>query len=107
MSRKTLTRADLATALVQEVGLPHNQSSELVEDVLEHIANGMDKDGRVVITNFGSFNVRHKEERIGRNPKTGGEAVVSARRSVVFKASETMKRKVPGAMRKAGSVFTR
>ena len=75
----------------QEVGLSRNECGILLDDILEEIADALDADERVVISNFGSFTVRQKKERIGRNPKTGEEAVVSARRAVKFNASQELK----------------
>ncbi len=94
MSRKTVTRADLANALAQAVGLPKRQCNRLVDDVLNEITNALVNEEDVKLQHFGNFMVRHKNERIGRNVKTGEPAVVSARKSIVFKASQQLKRKV-------------
>ena len=94
MSDKTVTRSDLADATNHEVGLSHHESSKLVDDTLNEIANAINDEGRVVISSFGSFNVRQKQERMGRNPKTGEEAVISARRTIVFKPAHKLKHQV-------------
>ncbi len=94
MSQKTLTRIDLAKSLNREVGLSHNECSELVEDVLDKIAYSLDEDGKVAISNFGTFAVRQKKERMGRNPKTNEEVPISARKVVMFKASQKLKERV-------------
>jgi len=94
MSNQTVTRADIADALHQEVGLSHNECSKLLDDVLKEITCALVEEEGVKLSSFGSFTIRHKDERMGRNPKTGEEAVVSARRAVVFKPSHKLKRQV-------------
>jgi integration host factor subunit alpha len=94
MTRKSLTREDLSKALNREIGLPGNESSRLIDDVLNHLATALDREGKVAMTNFGTFVVRHKKERIGRNPKTGEEAVIKARRSIVFRPSDKLRQRV-------------
>ena len=71
MGSKTLTRADLADALVRKVGLPRNESQELVERVLSEISETLSQGEGVKLSSFGSFGVRAKAQRMGRNPKTG------------------------------------
>ena len=73
MDSRTITRADLAEAVYEEVGLSRNESSELVETVIEEISDALITGGNVKISSFGSFSVKEKGERIGRNPKTGVE----------------------------------
>ena len=70
-SGKTLTRADLAEAVFQKVGLPRNESSELVESVIREMIGCLERGENVKLSSFGSFGVRDKRERVGRNPKTG------------------------------------
>ena len=74
MSGQTVTRADLSEAVYQEVGLSRNESAELVESVLGEISGALVRGEMVKISSFGSFSVRQKGERVGRNPKTGEEA---------------------------------
>jgi integration host factor subunit alpha len=94
MAGKTLTRADLAEAVVQKVGLPRNESQELVELVLDQIALSLARGESVKLSSFGSFGVRQKGERIGRNPKTGEEVPITPRRVLVFKPSNIMKDRI-------------
>ncbi len=90
----TVTRADLAKALVEKVGLSQHECDQLVVDVLDQIAGSLVDDGEVKLSGFGSFKVVDKKERMGRNPRNGEDAVVSARRVVVFKAADNLKRLV-------------
>ncbi len=94
MGGKTLTRADLAEALVRKVGLPRNESQELVERVLGEISSTLASGEGVKLSSFGSFGVRSKGQRIGRNPKTGEEVPITPRRVLVFRASNIMKSKI-------------
>lgn len=94
MGGKTLTRADLAEAVYQRVGLPRNESAELVEVVLKEISGSLEKGETVKLSSFGSFGVREKGERIGRNPKTGEEVPITPRRVLVFRASNIMKSRI-------------
>ena len=90
----TLTRSDLAQAVHLEVGLSRNESSQLVEDVLEKITDCFVRGENVKLSSFGTFSVRSKRERIGRNPKTGQEVPITARSVVTFRASNVLKSKV-------------
>jgi integration host factor subunit alpha len=94
MSGKTLTRADLAEALVDQVGLPRNESQDLVELVLGEISNSLALGQQVKLSSFGSFGIRSKGERIGRNPKTGQEVPITPRRVLVFRPSNIMKGRI-------------
>ena len=87
MKGKTLTRADLAEALVNKVGLPRNQSQDVVEMVLGEISTALARGEGVKLSSFGSFGIRQKGQRVGRNPKTGHEYPISARRVLTFKPS--------------------
>ena len=98
MSGKTLTRADLAEAVVEQVGLPRNESHELVELVLQEISGTLARGEPVKLSSFGSFGIREKGERIGRNPKTGEEVPITPRRVLVFKPSNIMKDRVNSGM---------
>ena len=101
MAGKTLTRADLAEALVRKVGLPRNESQELVELVLGQISGSLADGDPVKLSSFGSFGLRQKGERIGRNPKTGKEVPITPRRVLVFRPSNIMKDKInAGLLRK-------
>jgi integration host factor subunit alpha len=93
-SGKTLTRADLAEAVFQKVGLPRNESAELVESVIREIIGCLEKGENVKLSSFGSFGVRDKRERVGRNPKTGEVVPITPRRVLVFRASNIMKERI-------------
>ncbi len=94
MSGKTLTRADLAEAVFQKVGLPRNECAEIVELVLREIGSSLERGVPVKLSSFGSFGIRDKGERIGRNPKTGQEVPITPRRVLVFHASNIMKQRI-------------
>ncbi len=94
MGGKTLTRADLAEALVRKIGLPRNESQELVELVLSEISGALAGGDGVKLSSFGSFGVRQKGQRVGRNPKTGEEVPITPRRVLVFRASNIMKTRI-------------
>ena len=94
MGSKTLTRADLADALVRKVGLPRNESQDLVELVLSEISQTLAQGEGVKLSSFGSFGVRSKAQRMGRNPKTGEEVPITPRRVLVFRPSNIMKERI-------------
>jgi integration host factor subunit alpha len=94
MSEKTVTRSQLSEAVYQEVGLSRNESADLVEAVLEEISSTLVKGESVKISSFGSFSVRQKGQRIGRNPKTGEEVPILPRRVLVFRASHVLKNRI-------------
>lgn len=94
MSSKTLTRADLAEAMVQKVGLPRNESQEMVELILKEISDSLASGKQVKLSSFGSFGIRSKGQRIGRNPKTGKEVPITPRRVLVFRPSNIMKERI-------------
>ena len=98
MSGKTLTRADLAEAVFQKVGLPRNESAEIVELVLREIVASLERGDTVKLSSFGSFGTRHKGQRIGRNPTTGQEVPITPRRVLVFRASNIMKQRINDAL---------
>jgi len=91
MTGHTITRADLAEAVYEEVGLSRNESSDLVETVLEEMSQALVSGDNVKISSFGSFSVREKSQRVGRNPKTGVEVAILPRRVLVFRASHVLK----------------
>ena len=94
MTTKTLTRMDLNEALFREVGLSRNESADLVESVLNHLSDALVAGNTVKISSFGTFQVCNKTQRIGRNPKTGEEAVITPRRVLSFRPSHLMKERV-------------
>ena len=87
----TVTRSDLTEVVYQEVGLSRNESADLVDSVLSEIAGALVQGDVVKISSFGSFSVRQKGQRIGRNPKTGEEVPILPRRVLVFRASNVLK----------------
>ena len=91
---KTTTRSSLSEAVFKNVGLSRNESSNLVDSVFSEILTSLIKGDDVKISSFGTFIVRDKKERIGRNPKTGEEVPITARSVVTFRASNVLKSKV-------------
>jgi integration host factor subunit alpha len=91
MSTQTLTRADLAKAVYEQVGLSRNESSDLVLSLFLEIANALVREEEVKLSSFGTFSVRQKRERIGRNPKTGVEVPITPRKVLTFHASHVLK----------------
>jgi len=94
MSNNTVTRAQLSEAVYQEVGLSRNESADLVETVLNEISDALARGDMVKISSFGSFSVRSKGQRVGRNPKTGEEVPILPRRVLVFRASHVLKNRI-------------
>lgn len=94
MGETTLTRMDLGEAVFREVGLSRNESAELVESVLQHMSDALASGENVKISSFGTFSVRDKSARIGRNPKTGEEVPIHPRRVLTFRPSHLMKERV-------------
>ncbi|MEM6943016.1 MAG: integration host factor subunit alpha [Pseudomonadota bacterium] len=94
MAGNTLTRADLTEAVYREIGLSRNESAELVELILEQISEALVRGEHVKISSFGTFAVRDKGPRVGRNPKTGEEVPIDPRRVLVFRPSHIMKERV-------------
>ena len=103
MAGQTVTRAQLSEAVYQEVGLSRNESAALVEIVLAEISDALSRGEIVKISSFGSFAVRKKGKRVGRNPKTGTEVPISPRRVLVFRASHVLKDHINGTLGKAGA----
>lgn len=91
---KTLTRMDLSEAVFREVGLSRNESAQLVETVLDHMSDALVAGEQVKISSFGTFSVRDKNARVGRNPKTGEEVPINPRRVLTFRPSHLMKDRV-------------
>ena len=94
MGDKTITRMDLSEAVFREVGLSRNESADLVESVLSHMSNALVRGEQVKISSFGTFSVREKSARVGRNPKTGEEVPILPRRVLTFRPSHLMKDRV-------------
>lgn len=93
----TLTRADLADALHRQVGLSRADSARLVEQILRGMCDALAGGENVKISGFGTFLLREKSERIGRNPKTGIEVPITSRRVLTFRASQMMRERIAKA----------
>jgi len=100
MSIGTVTRADLAESVYREIGLSRTESAELVEDVIDHISEALLRGEQVKLAGFGTFSLRDKKERVGRNPKTGEEVPITPRRVLTFKASQVLRERVDSALSK-------
>ena len=90
----TLTKAQIVETIADRTGYPKNKSSEMVEIILEHIKKSLESGEDVLISGFGKFCVREKNERIGRNPATREEVMVTARRVVTFRCSGNLRGKI-------------
>ena len=97
MPGKTLTRADLSEAVHKQIGLSRNESADLVKSVLDLMSDTLVSGSSVKLSSFGTFMVRSKNGRVGRNPKTGEEIPITARRVVTFHASQKLKGMVDDA----------
>ena len=104
MAPKTITRAHLGEMVYQEVGLSRNESAELLEAVLTEVSNALSRGETVKVSSFGSFSVRQKGQRIGRNPKTGEEVLILPRKVLVFRPSQVMKDRINELRRPGTSV---
>lgn len=98
MASATVTRAHLAEAVYREIGLSRNESSDLVETVLREMSDSLARGESVKISSFGSFSVRQKGARVGRNPKTGEEVPILPRKVLVFRASNVLKSRINEAL---------
>ena len=94
MSGRTITRAQLSEAVYQEVGLSRNESAELLELVLTQVSDALSRGETVKISSFGTFSIRQKGQRIGRNPKTGEEVPILPRKVLVFRPSQVLKNRI-------------
>ena len=94
MAGDTITRAQLSEAVYEEVGLSRNESADLVEAVLEEMVNALSDGETGKISSFGSFSIRQKSQRMGRNPKTGEEVPILPRKVIIFKPSHVLKNRI-------------
>ena len=101
MSTNTVTRADLTEAVYREIGLSRAESASLVESILDHMIGALLRGETVKFAGFGTFSLRDKSERIGRNPKTGEEVPITSRRVLVFKPSNVLKERVNSSLSQA------
>lgn len=97
MAKKTLTRTDLTDAISSKTGLTRQQSTDIMEAALTTLSDGLKKEGHVKLSSFGSIIVRHKNTRVGRNPKTGKEVKITPRKSLSFKPSHILRERVSRA----------
>lgn len=102
MAGQTVTRAQLAEAVYEQVGLSRNESAQLLEAVLDLVADALASGESVKISSFGTFAVRQKGRRIGRNPKTGVEVPILPRKVLVFRPSQVLKARINGQPLPAG-----
>ena len=103
MTEQTIPRAHLNEAVYQEVGLSRHECADLVESVLDEISDALARGEMVKISSFGSFSVRQKGQRVGRNPKTGEKVPILPRRVLVFRASLSMKARINSALAASAS----
>ena len=89
---KTITRADVAETIYEEIGLSRKDSTDILDMILGEIVQELTSGNDVKLSSFGTFSLRDKKARAGRNPKTGVEAVISSRRVISFKPSQTMRK---------------
>jgi integration host factor subunit alpha len=97
MKNQTITRADIVDQIVNNLSVSRQQASGVLESLLDVIGQALVNGKQVKISSFGTFNVRQKGERLGRNPRTGESARISPRKVVSFKASPLFKREIDGA----------
>lgn len=98
MSTGTVTRADLTEAIYREIGLSRSESAELVESVIDNIIDALLRGESVKLAGFGTFSLRDKAERMGRNPKTGKAVPITSRRVLAFKPSQVVRERVDAAL---------
>lgn len=98
VSEYTVTRADLTEAIYREIGLSRTESAALVESILDHVVKALVDGNSVKLSKFGTFSVREKRQRMGRNPKTGREVPITKRRVLVFKPSNVLKDRVNSSL---------
>ena len=94
MASDTLTRSELAEAINHSVGLSRAESSQMVQSILDHITDSLARGEEVKLTGFGTFTLRDKNQRIGRNPKTGVEVPITPRRVMGFRASQSVRDRI-------------
>jgi integration host factor subunit alpha len=95
-SIETLTRAEIAEAINRQLGLSRSESLAMVETILQHMTTALERGENVKISGFGTFLLRDKAERTGRNPKTGVEVPITPRRVLTFRASQLLKDRIAG-----------
>jgi len=103
MTGKTITRADLTDAVYRSLGISRNESSAFVERILDEVASTLEDGETVKISSFGTFSVREKKLRMGRNPKTGEEVPIEPRRVITFRASHVLKDQINNSHRQSNA----
>ena len=91
---KTITRADVAETIYEEIGLSRKDSNDILDMIIDEIIHELSSGNDVKLSSFGTFSLRDKKARSGRNPKTGVEALISSRRVISFKPSQTMRKTI-------------
>ena len=91
---KTITRADVAETIYEEIGLSRKDSTDILDMILDEIVKELSNGNDVKLSSFGTFSLRQKKERSGRNPKTVVEAIISPRKVISFKPSQTMRKTI-------------
>ena len=91
---KTITRADVAETIYEEIGLSRKDSTDILDMILDELVKELSNGNDVKLSSFGTFSLRQKKERSGRNPKTGVEAIISPRKVISFKPSQTMRKTI-------------
>jgi integration host factor subunit alpha len=99
-TEKTLTRADLSTAVYKEIGLSLQECNALVDAVIDEVSVALENNETVKLSSFGTFGLRKKKERVGRNPKTGVEVPITSRTVLSFNASNLLKARVNDSLTK-------
>ncbi len=92
--RQNLTKKDIINSIYMQLGFSKNLIENILDDVFDVILNSLKDNGKVKITNFGTFILRHKKSRMGRNPKTKKQALISERNVILFKPSKILKNKI-------------
>ena len=103
MTGKTTTRADLTEAVYKSLGISRNESSVFVERILDEVCEALEGGETVKISSFGTFSVRSKNLRMGRNPKTGAEVPITPRRVITFRASHVLKEQINSALARSNA----
>lgn len=101
MATKTVTRQDLTERVHRELGISRNESAMFVEQVLEEVTSALQRGEAVKLSSFGTFTVRDKKMRMGRNPKTGEEVPITPRRVITYRASHVLKDQINDGLAKA------
>jgi integration host factor subunit alpha len=92
-----LTKSDIVDSVQNQLGLTRNQSTQIIETLLETIKKSLEKEEDVMISRFGRFCVKKKAERKGRNPATGDDMMLTPRKVVTFKCSDVLRKQVNGS----------